>query len=219
MLYKYRKMGGQSVMGDIKRKRKLFSRPKKLFDRARMDEENVLIKRYGLKNKREIWKAKTAVSKLRRRAKTLIGKDIEEQQIFFDKLIKMGIVVRDVSDVLALTEENLFERRLQTVLFKKKMANTVKAARQLIVHKNVLVDGNVVNIPSFIVTSDLEGKITLKEKKVKVKPKPEVPTEENPAESDVAEVAEEGAEEKAEEEDAGEIKEVSTEEINGEVKE
>ena len=55
-------------MGDIKRKRKLFSRPKKLFDRARMDEEDVLVKRYGLKNKREIWKAKSAVSKLRRRA-------------------------------------------------------------------------------------------------------------------------------------------------------
>ena len=154
-------------MGDIKKKRKMFSRPKKLFDRARMDEENVLIKRYGLKNKREIWKAKTAVSKLRQRAKKLIGKEVGEQQGFFDKLSKMGIVVRDVSDVLALTEENLFERRLQTVLFKKKMANTVKGARQLIVHKNVLVDGNVVNIPSFIVTRDLEDKISLKERKVK----------------------------------------------------
>ena len=183
-------------MGDIKRKRKLFSRPKKLFDRARMDEENVLIKRYGLKNKREIWKAKTAVSKLRRRAKGLIGKKEEEQQSFFDKLIKMGIVVRDVSDVLALTEENLFERRLQTVLFKKKMANTVKGARQLIVHKNVLVDGRVVNIPSFIVTRDLEDKISLKERKVKVKKVEEVPvgvTEENS--EAVVEVAEEVKEE------------------------
>ena len=65
-------------MGDIKRKRKLFSRPKKLFDRARMDEENVLVKKYGLKNKKEIWKAKSAVSKLRRRAKALIGKKVEE---------------------------------------------------------------------------------------------------------------------------------------------
>jgi len=156
-------------MGDIKKKRKLFSRPKKLFDRARMDEENILIKRYGLKNKREIWKAKTAVSNLRRRAKALIGKELEEQQRFFDRLIKMGIVVRDVSDVLALTEENLFERRLQTILFKKGMANTVKQARQLIVHKNVLVDGNVVNIPSFIVTKNLENKIALKERRVKKK--------------------------------------------------
>ena len=194
-------------MGDIKRKRKLFSRPKKLFDRARMDEENILVKRYGLKNKREIWKAKTAVSKMRRRAKALIGKAPEEQQVFFDKLTKMGIVVRDVSDVLALTEENLFERRLQTMLVKKKLATTPKGARQLIVHKNVLVDGNVVNIPSFIVTQDLEKKITLKEKKVKAKPEPEVPTEEVPAEAEVTEEVAEGAEK------TDETKEVSTEEV------
>jgi len=161
-------------MGDIKRKRKLFSRPKKLFDRERMDEENVLVKRYGLKNKREIWRAKMAISKLRRRAKALIGKGAEEQQAFFDKLSKMGMKIADVSDVLALTEESLFERRLQTFLFKKGLARTVKQARQLIVHKNVLVDGNVVNIPSFIVTKELENKIALREKKIKKKAKEEV---------------------------------------------
>jgi small subunit ribosomal protein S4 len=158
-----------------------------------MDEENILIKRYGLKNKREIWKAKTAVSKLRRRAKALIGKDMAEQQTFFDKLNKMGMKITDVSDVLALTEENLFERRLQTVLFKKKLAKTVKGARQLIVHKNVLVDGKVVNIPSFVVTKDLEDKIALKEKKVKK-------VEEAPVESEVAEVVEEEVKEEIKEE-------------------
>ena len=185
-------------MGDIKRKRKLFNRPKKLFDRARMDEENVLVKRYGLKNKREIWKAKTAVSKMRRRAKGLIGKEVEEQQSFFDKLTKMGIVVRDVSDVLALTEENLFERRLQTMLVKKKLATTPKGARQLIVHKNVLVDGNVVNVPSFIVTRDLEDKISLKERKVKVKK--EIPVEVEATEEAPLEGAGEKVEEAVEEE-------------------
>ena len=182
-------------MGDIKRKRKLFSRPKKLYDRARMDEENVLIKRYGLKNKREIWKAKSAVSKLRRRAKALIGEEGEEQKVFFDKLNKMGFGVSDISDVLALTEENLFERRLQTFLFRKKMATTVKGARQLIVHKNVLVDGKVVNIPSFIVTKELEDKISIKERKVKKKKvaQPQVPSEESKAL--VEEVKEEGEKE------------------------
>jgi small subunit ribosomal protein S4 len=156
-------------MGDIKRKRKLFSRPKKLFDRARMDDENILVKKYGLKNKREIWKAKSAVSKLRRRAKDLIGKDIPEQQAFFNKLNKVGMNVTSISDVLALTEENIFERRLQTFVLKKKLSHTAKEARQLIVHKNVLVDGSVVNIPSFIVTLDLENKLSLKERKIKIK--------------------------------------------------
>jgi len=179
-------------MGDIKRKRKLFRRPKKLFDRGRMDEENVLVKRYGLKNKREIWKAKTAVSKFRRRAKDLIGKDIAEQQAFFDKINKININVNSISDVLALTEENLFERRLQTVLFKKKLANTVKAARQLIVHKNVLVDGQIVNIPSFIVNKNMEDKISIKIKpikeKVDIKEEPaESPAEDAPVESEVKE--------------------------------
>jgi small subunit ribosomal protein S4 len=164
-------------MGDIKKKRKLFSRPKKLFDRERMDQEDVLVKRYGLKNKREIWKAKSNVSDIRKRAKALIGKEMEVQQVFFDKLNKMGMKVVDVADVLALTEENVFERRLQTMLFKKGMANTPKAARQLIVHRNVLVDGKVVNVPSFFVTRDLENKISLKEKKIKVK-KEEVKNEE-----------------------------------------
>lgn len=179
-------------MGDTKRKRKLFNRPKKPFDRARMDEENVLVKKYGLKNKREIWKAKTAVSRLRRQAKALIGKTDEEQRVFFDKLNKLGMGVSDISDVLALTEENIFERRLQTFVFKKKLCTTVKGARQLIVHKNVLVDGAIVNIPSFVVTTDLEDKIALKEKKVKVKP---VEESEAPAEEENNEEVEEVKEE------------------------
>ncbi|MCH7850460.1 MAG: 30S ribosomal protein S4 [Nanoarchaeota archaeon] len=153
-------------MGDIKRKRKLFSRPKKLFDRARMDQENILVKRYGLKNKREIWKAKSFISKLRRRAKNLIAADFSEQKIFFDKLNKMGMGITNISDVLALTEENLFDRRLQTFVLKKKLSTTARGARQLIVHKNILVDGSVVNIPSFNVTLDLENKISIKIKKI-----------------------------------------------------
>jgi small subunit ribosomal protein S4 len=158
----------KNKMGDIKRKRKLFSRPKKLFDRARMDEENVLIKKYGLKNKREIWKAKSTVSKLRRRAKGLIGKSDEEQRAFFEKLCSLGFSIVDISDVLALTEENIFARRLQTFVFRKKLANTIKQARQLIVHKNILVDGKTVNVPSFVVTKNLENKITVREQKMKM---------------------------------------------------
>jgi small subunit ribosomal protein S4 len=180
-------------MGDIKRKRKTFSRPRKLYDRERIDEENVLVKKYGLKNKREIWKAKTLVSKFRRRAKSLIGKDVKEQKEFFDKLNKIGMNVTGIPDVLALTEEDVFERRLQTFLFKKKLANTVKQARQLIVHKNVLVDGNVVNVPSFVITKELENKIELKEKKVKVVEEP-AKEEEIKEENSEEETAEEKSE-------------------------
>lgn len=156
-------------MGDIKRKRKLFSKPKKLFDRVRIDEENVLVKDYGLKNKKEIWKAKSKVSGYRQRAKKLIGKEKEEQKAFFEKLNKVGLNVKDISDVLALGEENLLKRRLQTVVYKKGLANTPKQARQFIVHKHILVGGKIVNIPSYIVPVELENQIEVKVKKVKEK--------------------------------------------------
>lgn len=154
-------------MGDIKRKRRLYTRPKKLYDKPRIEEENVIAQKYGLKNKREIWKADSKVSAMRKRAKLLISKSKEEQEIFFNKLNKMGLKTASIADVLALTKEDLLERRLQTVLFKKGLVKTPHQARQLIVHKHVLVNNKITNSPSFVVSVDLENKIALKPAKVK----------------------------------------------------
>jgi small subunit ribosomal protein S4 len=160
-------------MGDIKRKRSLYTRPRKLYDKTRIEEENVIQQKYGLKNKREIWKANSKVSDFRRRAKLLIPQSDEEKQKFFARLNKMGLKVTSIADVLALTMENWLERRLQTLVVKKGLAKTPDQARQLIVHKHVLVDSKTVNSPSFVVSIDLENKIQLKEAKVK-KAKPAV---------------------------------------------
>lgn len=164
-------------MGDIKRKQQRFSRPKQLFNRARIDEENVIVKKYGLKNKREIWKAEAQISRLRRRAKSLISKSEEEKKLFFEKLNKMGFKIFDVSDVLGLTTENWLDRRLQTFVVKKNLATSTREARQLIVHKKVYVNGCAVNAPSFFITTDLENKISLKPKKEKIKPAKEETSE------------------------------------------
>ena len=154
-------------MGDTRRKHNLYSRPKKLFETARIEEENKIKRNYGLKNKTEIWKAAARVSTLRRRAKKLISQnDSEESKGFFGKVRNMGIDVKTTADVLALTTENILDRRLQTFVFKKGLARTALEARQLIVHKNVLVDGRAVNIPSFVISKDLESKITLRERKM-----------------------------------------------------
>lgn len=149
-------------MGGIKRKSNKLTKPRKLYERQRIDDENILVKKYGLKNKKEIWKAKSLVSTFRQRAKNLISSETQEQQKFFEKLNKLGIKVTSISDILALTEKDLLERRLQTILFKKKFANTPKQARQMIVHKHVLVNNSIINIPSFWVTSELENKIEIK---------------------------------------------------------
>ena len=85
-------------MGDIKRKRRLYSRPRKLFDTDRIQEENIIVNEYGLKNKREIWKAKSVATKFRQRAKRLISKDDEEKRAFIVKLNTLGLKVENISE-------------------------------------------------------------------------------------------------------------------------
>ena len=90
-----------------------------------------------------------------------------EKQEFFARLQAQGLDVKVIADVLALTTENLLDRRLQTVVFKKGFSTTALGARQLITHKNVYVDGRLVNIPSFMVTKNMENKISVKAIKTK----------------------------------------------------
>jgi small subunit ribosomal protein S4 len=154
-------------MGDIKREKNKFRRPKKLFDKSRIESENKIVLEYGLKNKKEIWKAESEVSKIRRRAKSLIPKTDDERNAFFEKLNKMGLNIKSTAEALALTKEDLLDRRLQTQTFKKGFTKTPKEARQLIVHKKVKVDGKIVNIPSFFINSGSENKISLVKEKIK----------------------------------------------------
>ncbi|MBR9701487.1 30S ribosomal protein S4 [Candidatus Pacearchaeota archaeon] len=146
----------------MKRKHKTYSRPKRPFDKVRIDEEAEIKKEFGLKNKKEIWKADAKVKSMRTKAKKLISASPEEQNALFDRLKKIGMKVDSIADVLALDKKDYLKRRLQTVLVDKKLATTPKGARQMITHKKVMVDGNVVNIPSYIVPVELEDKISLK---------------------------------------------------------
>lgn len=59
----------------------------------------------------------------------------------------------------------LLERRLDSVLFRAGLAPTIPAARQLIRHNHVLVNGKRVNIPSFRVEKGQEITMTEKAKK------------------------------------------------------
>ena len=98
------------------RKHKQFERPRKAFDIVRIKSENKIVTRYGLKNKKEIWKARAKLNRIRKRAKKLINADQGVQQEFVDKLNKLGFKIENVVDVLALTEEDILKRRLQSVL-------------------------------------------------------------------------------------------------------
>ncbi len=133
------------------RKKNKFSWPRKLYDKSRISSENILVEQYGLKNKREIWKAEAKVKYFRNRAKFLIGADSEEQNKFFTKLNSLGLPVKSIADVLALNKEDILRRRLSTIVWKKQIANTARHARQMIVHRKIAVNGRIVDVPSFLV--------------------------------------------------------------------
>jgi len=61
--------------------------------------------------------------------------------------------------VLGLTINDVLDRRLETVVFKKGFARTCKQARQFILHGHVLVGGKKLTSPSHLVTVDEEARI------------------------------------------------------------
>jgi len=148
----------------MKRKHKKYSKPKRPFDKARIEEEARIKDEFGLKNKKEIWRADSAIKEIRSKAIKLIPKPQEEKQALFKKLKKMGFNVNSIADVLSLDKKDYLNRRLQTVVFKKKLAKSPRQARQMITHKKILVNGRVVDSPSYLVPVDLEDKITVKTK-------------------------------------------------------
>jgi len=145
----------------MKKQTNRYSRPRKPFDKVRIDEENVLKEKYGLKNKKEIWKADASIRRVRNLAKQLITKSSEEKQAFVEKLQLKGFSVNSIADALALNKEDWLKRRLQTVIFSKGLTTTAKQARQFLVHKHVCIGNQTVNIPSYQVTLEEEPLVKL----------------------------------------------------------
>ena len=101
------------------RKKKLYVRPRKAYEKKRIADENKLMQHYALKNKREVWKTLAKVNYFRHRAMALARASPEEQEVLFQKLSNLGLKVKSLADVLALRIEDLLERRLPTVIAKK----------------------------------------------------------------------------------------------------
>jgi len=146
------------------RKDKSFSRPKKAYEARRIADENNLLKQYGLKNKHEVWKTLAKVDYFRKRAMDLAKASQEEQKVFFNKLKSLGLKAETTADVLDLQIDDLLRRRLPTVLLKKNIATKINQARQMVVHKRILIDGKVVNSPSYLVHVSEENLISVKKK-------------------------------------------------------
>ncbi|OGD55132.1 30S ribosomal protein S4 [Candidatus Bathyarchaeota archaeon RBG_13_60_20] len=142
-------------MGDPKKKHKQFTTPRVPYDTEALMEDLRIIGAYGLRNKRELWKVHTELSSLRRRARELLSLGSEERNTreasMIAKLNKRGLVMENshLEDVLNLSVEDLLERRLQTYIFRRGMAQSLFQARQLIAHGHVEIAGRKVTSPSY----------------------------------------------------------------------
>jgi small subunit ribosomal protein S4 len=94
-------------------------------------------------------------------------KDKEKEKTLIEKLIKIGVLKpgNTLEDVLALTVEDILERRLQTIVYRKGLANSLKHSRQLIVHGHVKINGRKITYPSYLVPKEEENKIEIGVKK------------------------------------------------------
>ena len=125
----------------------------------------MLTRNYGLKNKKELWRASSKLRNWRSQARTLVGlskskRGVAEKQLF-TRLIKLGLLNKNagLDDILSLTIEQVLDNRLQTQVYKQGLASTAKQARQFITHCKVLVNGTVVTAPSYAYA--VTDKITL----------------------------------------------------------
>jgi len=153
-------------MGDPRKKRKQYQKPRKAFQKERIEKERELKKTYGLKNKKELLRAETIIRTKRSTARKLLALGLENrlkrEKELLESLKKIGILRANPSldDVLVLTPEALLERRLQTVVWRKGLASTLKQSRQFIVHGHISINGLKVDRPSYIVPAEEEGMIS-----------------------------------------------------------
>jgi len=164
-------------MGDPKRIRKKYFMPKKPWDKAAIEKESKIVELYGLKNKKEIRKAETFLRKKRQTARKLLTLKLEErirkEKELIESLKRIGMLKGGaiLDDVLVLKTEELFERRLQTLVWRKGLANTAKQARQFITHGHIAIAGKKITVPSYIVTPKEEENIKYYKKEMQLKPK------------------------------------------------
>ncbi|KAL9675868.1 hypothetical protein QQ045_004076 [Rhodiola kirilowii] len=147
---------------------KTFKKPRRPYEKERLDAELKLVGEYGLRCKRELWRVQYALSRIRNAARMLLTLDEKNPRRIFEgeallrRMNRYGLLDESQNKldyVLALTVENFLERRLQTLVFKSGMAKSIHHARVLIRQRHIRVGKQVVNIPSFMVRVDSQKHI------------------------------------------------------------
>lgn len=149
-------------MGDPRRLKKKFETPMHPWRAANIEIERELKEEYALKNKQEIWRMDSLLRGFKNQAKRLIAlrttqADKERTQLL-KRLQRLGLLSAGarLDEILGLTTKNVMERRLQSFVFRKGLARSMKQARQFITHSHLMVKDRIVTAPSHIITKSEE---------------------------------------------------------------
>lgn len=150
-------------MGDIKRLRKKYTTPMHPWNATRIKLEKGIMRKYGVSNKREIWKMESVLKGFKDQAKSLLTRTDEqankERSQLQDRMVRLGLIGSSagVDDILGLQLKDIMNRRLQTLVARNRLARSVRHARQLITHEHIAVNGVKVTSPGYLVLRAEEG--------------------------------------------------------------
>jgi small subunit ribosomal protein S4 len=158
-------------MGYPGKNHKSYQTPKRPFEKTRIEAETRLAIEYGLRNKREVWKAQSILRKYRTAARGLLALGSNpahkaqyeaKKEELIGHLQRAGLLGADpsIDDVLSLKVQAALERRLQTLVYRRGLARSPKQARQLITHGHIAIGSRRISIPSYRVTRAEESQIT-----------------------------------------------------------
>ncbi len=155
-------------MGDPKFSRSKTQTPTHPWRQARIDEEHALKEKYGLKKTggmKEIWKERTSLRRYRNQAMKLIGRvDTSEGHFAKEKnqliasLTRKGLLPEGatVGDVLQIDIDQMLSRRLQSVVYRRGLAPTMRSSRQLIMHGHISIGEQKMTVPGYHILKEEE---------------------------------------------------------------
>ena len=152
-------------MGDPRRIKNKYDTPIHPWEKLRLEAEKPLMKEYGLVNKKELWKISSKLKNFKDTAKKLVASKstqaVAEKKQMVERMKSYGLITTDALDeILSLEIQQLLDRRLQTVVFKKGLARSVKQARQMITHRHIAINGVKVTAPGYLVKLSEQDSVT-----------------------------------------------------------